>query len=197
MPPPLDLSHYIPVVCQQEDSKYNGKCFMEAISKVRQLNGVSISADRTLVKADFSTGDEVVIRFSGKDFLGVVDLSLDGQSTAQRLPAESLLDSPSRPATLPPPQSTSTPVSSSVVTTSVSHVTTSVSHVTRKRKRAEDDPPPSSWTQKKKNRLQGTYVHVRMHVMIMFLNQKPCYKLYNCTFVFLGGLAYFFLSLPS
>ena len=57
---------------------------MEAISKVRQRNGVSISADCTLVKADFSTGDEVVIRFSGKDFLGVVDLSLDGQSTAQR-----------------------------------------------------------------------------------------------------------------
>ena len=146
---------------------------MEAISKVRQRNGVSISADCTLVKADFSTGDEVVIRFSGKDFLGVVDLSLDGQSTAQRLPAESFLDSPSRPATLPPrpprststsTSSTSTPVSSRVVTTSVSHVTTSVGHVStsvshlkRKRKRAEDGPSP----QKKKNRPQGIYIHVR------------------------------------
>ena len=103
MPPPLSL--YIPVVCQQEDSKYNGKCFMEVISKVHQFN-VSTSADCSLVKADFSTGDEVIIRFSGKDFLSVVDLSLDGQSTVQHLPAESFLDSPGRPATLPTPRST-------------------------------------------------------------------------------------------
>ena len=70
MPSQRDLSLYIPVICVQEDSpKYEGKCFMEAISKVHRLNGESISADRRLVKADFSSNDEAVIRFKNRDFV--------------------------------------------------------------------------------------------------------------------------------
>ena len=34
--PPVDLSLYIPVICTQVDPpKYNGKCFMEAILKLK------------------------------------------------------------------------------------------------------------------------------------------------------------------
>ena len=45
MPPPVDLSLYIPVICTQEDAtKYKGKCFMEAMAKVERLNGELISA---------------------------------------------------------------------------------------------------------------------------------------------------------
>jgi hypothetical protein len=64
MPPPVDLSLYIPVICTQEDTpKFRGKCFMEAIAKVQKFNGETISADRRLMKADFTSGDAVVIRF--------------------------------------------------------------------------------------------------------------------------------------
>ena len=83
MPPP-DFSRYIPVVCLQSDSRYNGSCFMEPILKVRVLNGVAISKERSLTKADFKTGDEVVIRFSGKDYRGVVDFSRDEESLVKR-----------------------------------------------------------------------------------------------------------------
>ena len=84
MPLP-DYSLYIPVICQQEDSKYNGKCFMEAISKVCELNGVFVSTGRCLLKSDFSTGDKVVIRFQGKNFFGVVDFSRELKTTLQRV----------------------------------------------------------------------------------------------------------------
>ena len=77
-----DPSLYIPVMCMQEDSpKYKGKYFMEAISKVVKLNGESI---RRLVKAEFSSGDEVFIRFKHKDYRGVVDLAHDEESVAKR-----------------------------------------------------------------------------------------------------------------
>ena len=82
--PLSDFSCYIPVVCLQSDSKYNGSCFMEPILKVRVLNGVAISKERSLTKADFKTGDEVVIRFSGKDYRGVVDFSRDEESLVKR-----------------------------------------------------------------------------------------------------------------
>ena len=86
MPQPrLDPSLYIPVMCIQEDSpKYKGKYFMEAICKVVKLNGESIPADRCLVKADFSSGDEVVIRFKNREYRGVVDLARDEESVAKR-----------------------------------------------------------------------------------------------------------------
>ena len=62
MPPPMDLSLHIPVICTQEDApKYNGKCLMEAISKVKKLNGQSVSSDSRLTKADFTTGDVVAL----------------------------------------------------------------------------------------------------------------------------------------
>ena len=50
---------------------------MEPISKVLQLNEQSIPAERHLTKADFSTGDEVLIRFKNKNYRGVVDFSCD------------------------------------------------------------------------------------------------------------------------
>ena len=84
MPLP-DLCAYIPVIYKQEDSKYYGKCFMEAIAKVRELNGVSVSTDRYLQKSDFSTGDRVVVRFRGKNYAGVVDLSEEAKTTLQRV----------------------------------------------------------------------------------------------------------------
>ena len=80
MPSPVDLS-LIPVICTQVDApKYNGKCFMEAISEVQKLNGESISSDRGLTKADFTTGDLVVIKFKSRDYTGVVDFSLDQEN---------------------------------------------------------------------------------------------------------------------
>ena len=36
-----------------------------------ELNRVSVSTDRCLLKSDFSTGDKVVIRFQRKNFSGV------------------------------------------------------------------------------------------------------------------------------
>ena len=57
---PRDFSQYIPVICKQEDApQFNEKLYMEPISKVLQLNGQFIPAERHLTKADFSTGDEV------------------------------------------------------------------------------------------------------------------------------------------
>ena len=53
---------------------------MEPIAKVQMLNG---EPDRQLVKADFSSGDEVVIRFKNKDFRGIVDLSRDEETVAE------------------------------------------------------------------------------------------------------------------
>ena len=41
---------------------------------------------RRLVKADFSSGDEVFIRFKHKDYRGVVDLARDEESVAKREP---------------------------------------------------------------------------------------------------------------
>ena len=56
---------------------------MEPISKVKSLNGESISADCHLVKADFSSSDEMVIRFRDKDYCGVVDLSRDDDTVKE------------------------------------------------------------------------------------------------------------------
>lgn len=84
--PPVDLSLYIPVICTQEDApKYNGKCFMEAISKIQKLNGEPITSDRRLVKADFTTGDLVVVKFMNRHFSGVVDFSLDEETVSKRV----------------------------------------------------------------------------------------------------------------
>lgn len=94
MPSLLDLSLYIPVICMQVDSpKYKGRCFMEAILKVQMLNGESISPDRRLVKADFSSDDEVVIyKIQEKDFCGFVDFSCDEETVFE------WVDSPANPS---------------------------------------------------------------------------------------------------
>lgn len=58
---------------------------MEPIAKVERLNGQSIPSERKLVKADFSSGDKVVIRFQNRDYSGVVDFSHDGETITQRV----------------------------------------------------------------------------------------------------------------
>ena len=74
MPPTADVSLYIPVICTQEHAlKYNGKCFMEVISRVQKLNGESISPDRRLTKAAFTTSNVVMNRY----YSGVVDFSFE------------------------------------------------------------------------------------------------------------------------
>ena len=78
MSPPVDLSLYIPVNCTQEDApKYNGKCFMEAISMVQKLNGESILSDRGLTKEDFKTSNTVLLKFRNRNYSGIVDFSLN------------------------------------------------------------------------------------------------------------------------
>ena len=85
MPLPPDLSLYIPVVCET-DSKYAGKCYMEPISAVRTLNGVSVSkSESSLKKSDFKTGDIVTVRFQNKDFRGTVDFARDEEVLCERV----------------------------------------------------------------------------------------------------------------
>ena len=98
---------------------------MEPISKVQMLNGEPISADRQLVKADFSSGDEVVIRFKNKDFRGIVDLSRDEETVAERV------DSPHEQS---PCQDS--PVTSPLPV-SIRVFPTTVASATKKRKRME------------------------------------------------------------
>ena len=147
MPLP-DYSFYIPVICQQEDSKYNGKCFMEAISKVRELNGVSVSTDRCLLKSDFSTGDKVVIRFQGKNFSAVVDFSRELKATVQRVESPPV---PNRDFTASSTTAESEPTKSAQPPVSVTAASTN-SPVTKKRKRGEESQMDTNI--QKRSRLQ-------------------------------------------
>lgn len=80
---PVDLSLYIPVICTQDVPKYNGKCFMEAISKVQRLNREPILSNRHSVKADFKTGDLVVVKFMNQHFSSIVAFSLDEEAVSK------------------------------------------------------------------------------------------------------------------
>ena len=53
--------------------------------KVQMFNRESISADSRLTKADFTTGDVVVIRFMNWDYSGVVDFPLDEETVSKRM----------------------------------------------------------------------------------------------------------------
>lgn len=165
MPPPVDLALYIPVICTQEDApKYNGKCFMEAISKVQKVNGESIPSDRRLVKADFKTGDLVVIKFMNRQYSGVVDFSLDEETVSKRVdspPQAGFAGSPpssdglevqppaeplsSAPAPAPASLQKETFAESAVVVTAAggSVATADTKRRTRKRIRVEDYPLPT------------------------------------------------------
>ena len=113
---PRDLSQYIPVICKQEDApKFNEKLYMEPISMVLQLNGLSIPAERHLTRADFSTGDEVLIRFKSKDYRGVVDFSCDDSAERDNSPGPFVRESQSTSATFAPSGS---PLSKRAVSTS-------------------------------------------------------------------------------
>lgn len=143
MPPPLDLSLYIPVICTQEDApKYKGKCFMEAITKVQKLNGESISSDRNLTKADFNTGDVVVIRFMNRDYTGLVDLSLDEESVSKRV------ESP----TASPPSASSSSGQPPRETPQSLNPSSSVSVTGSRKRRCVDYPLPSAFSSAKKRR---------------------------------------------
>ena len=151
MPPPMDLSLYIPVICTQVDaSKYNGKCFMEAISKVQKLNGESISSNRGLTKADFTTSDLVVIKLNSRDYTGIVDFSADEEIISKRVDSPAAGSPPSvqpqAEAHLPAPVllMKETPAESPIVATATDVATESVATATaetRSRKSIREDYP--------------------------------------------------------
>jgi hypothetical protein len=79
---------------------------MEPISKVQKLNGQSISS--RLTKADFTTGDVVVIRYMNRDYSGVEDFSLDEETVSKRVESQAAGSPPSsnaEEAEPPPPVS--------------------------------------------------------------------------------------------
>lgn len=81
---PVDWSLYIPVVCVQKDSKYDGHSYMEPIRNVVKLNGQSVTKSDRLKKLDFRSGDRVTILFNKCRFEGIVDLSRDEETVECR-----------------------------------------------------------------------------------------------------------------
>ena len=65
----MDYLQYIPVLCRTEGN-FRGKCYWEKMSSVVSHNGKSVDGSKT--KSDLEEGDEVVIRFDGQDYSGVV-----------------------------------------------------------------------------------------------------------------------------
>ena len=80
----MDYSEYIPVLCQAEGN-FRGKSYWEKVSSVVSHNGKSV--DKPMTKSDFAEGDEVVIRFDGQDFRGVVEYSEHVITTRSQSPA--------------------------------------------------------------------------------------------------------------
>jgi hypothetical protein len=116
---------------------------MEAISKV---NGESISSDRRLMKAGFTTGDLVVIKIKSRDYTGVVDYSLNEETVSKCVesPPAGSLPSVHPQAKTPPPAPVSlmkeTPAESPATDVATqSAATTNAEKRTRKRVR-EDYP---------------------------------------------------------
>ena len=81
----MDYSRYIPVLCQTEGT-FRGKCYWEKISSVVGHKGISF--DRPLTKSDFVEGDEVVIRFRGRDYTGVVKSNEGAITTRSPSPSQ-------------------------------------------------------------------------------------------------------------
>jgi hypothetical protein len=80
---PVDWSLYIPVICVQTDSKYDGQSYMEPVHNVVQLNGRSISRADNLTKNEFKTGDQVTILFRKSKFEGIVDFTKEQETIEQ------------------------------------------------------------------------------------------------------------------
>ena len=81
------------------------------------LNGKSISPDRRPAKADFASGDVVVIRFKNRNYSGIVDFSRDEETVLKQVESP-LADFPTPDAGLTqvdaPPQSVSLSLATSV-----------------------------------------------------------------------------------
>lgn len=80
---PLDWSLFVPVICVQKGTRYDGECYMERIRDVVELNGRSVSKSDSLAKSDFRSGDAVIIRFQKSHFSGVVDFTKEKETMAK------------------------------------------------------------------------------------------------------------------
>ena len=60
---PVDWSVFLPVICVEKGTKYEGECYMERIREVVKINGRPVSISDNLSKSDFQTGDIVIISF--------------------------------------------------------------------------------------------------------------------------------------
>ena len=72
---PIDWSLYVPVICVQTDSRYDGQSYMEPVRNVVKLNGCSVSRADSLTRKDFKTRD--------RKFEGVVDFTKEKETIEQ------------------------------------------------------------------------------------------------------------------
>lgn len=93
---PIDWSLYIPVVCVQKDTKYDGQSYMEPIKNVVKLNGRSVTKSDNLKKCDFKSGDAVTIFFNKSHFDGIVDFTREEQFASESVTCTSSTEIRSR-----------------------------------------------------------------------------------------------------
>ena len=72
---PIDWASYVPVVCVQPGSRYDGLSYMEPVRNIVERNGHPVARADKLTKSDFKTGDKVTVLFQKTKFEGIVDFS--------------------------------------------------------------------------------------------------------------------------
>ena len=80
---PTDWTLFLPVLCIQKGTKYDGEAYMERICDVIKQNGRLISKSDNMSKDDFQSGDIVTIKFQRSHFDGVVDFAREEEIKAK------------------------------------------------------------------------------------------------------------------
>ena len=87
----FDREAFVPVRCNEVDSKFAGGWYWEPVKSVIELNGAQVKRERKLRGNDFKAGDKVVVRYMSKTYSGVV-IDPDAEPSLQS-PTESILES--------------------------------------------------------------------------------------------------------
>ena len=70
---PVDWTLFVPVICMQKGTKYDGECYMERLRDIVKVNGRTVCKSDNLAKCDIQSGDVVVVQYRKSHFEGVVD----------------------------------------------------------------------------------------------------------------------------
>ena len=58
---PVDWSSFVPVICLEKGTNYDGECYMERIRDIIKINGRSVSKEDNISRSNLQSGDVVVV----------------------------------------------------------------------------------------------------------------------------------------